>query len=458
MQQYQQGNPPSSFHPTAPSAPAGASSAGSGYAAPTPQSSDAGQSTSFGSAAGSAAPNAEHTISFPSPTAFSNEAGNGEGGHPFPGSQYQNNYPASAPATQTQKQAPANPAASLAGFGQQTSVFPQAAPGFSGNTSNSGSDNNSYQPGQFPAQPGPTGQPQSQQQPTSQQPDFFGAPAGYAAGNAGAATNYFPQPGHPQALNSGQYAPQSFGAGMTAGPAARAEHLSKVYGEGDAAVVALRDINLTFQQREFTAIMGPSGSGKSTLMHCMAGLDRASGGGAFVGDVNLSELTDKQTTALRRDRLGFIFQSFNLVPTLTAQENITLPSDVAGREVDQDWFNEVVTRLGLVDRLEHRPAELSGGQQQRVACARALVSRPELIFGDEPTGNLDSNSSREVLQILRDAVDYFQQTVVIVTHDPKAASYADRVVFLADGHIVAELREPNSDAVLAMMAQIEKRY
>lgn len=253
----------------------------------------------------------------------------------------------------------------------------------------------------------------------------------------------------------------SFSPGMTqtfpSTVAARAEHLSKIYGEGDAQVIALRDINLTFNQREFTAIMGPSGSGKSTLMHCMAGLDRASEGNAFLGDVNLTGLTDKQITALRRDRLGFIFQSFNLVPTLTARENITLPSDVAGKQVDQAWFDEVVHRLGIAERLEHRPAELSGGQQQRVACARALVSRPEIIFGDEPTGNLDSNSSREVLQILRSAVDEFQQTVVIVTHDPKAASYADRVIFLADGQIIAELREPTSEAVLAMMAEIEKR-
>ncbi|MDO4928974.1 MAG: ABC transporter ATP-binding protein [Corynebacterium sp.] len=230
-----------------------------------------------------------------------------------------------------------------------------------------------------------------------------------------------------------------------------------MYGEGDAQVVALRGINLSLNQREFTAIMGPSGSGKSTLMHCMAGLDRASEGNAYLGDVNLTGLTDKQITALRRDRLGFIFQSFNLVPTLTARENITLPSDVAGKQVEEAWFNEVVRRLGIADRLEHRPAELSGGQQQRVACARALVSRPEIIFGDEPTGNLDSNSSREVLQILRSAVNEFQQTVVIVTHDPKAASYADRVIFLADGHIIAELRDPTSEAVLEMMAEIEKR-
>ena len=224
--------------------------------------------------------------------------------------------------------------------------------------------------------------------------------------------------------------------------AARAVDLFKQYGSDDTAVVALDHVSIEFGKSEFTAIMGPSGSGKSTLMHTMAGLDSATSGSAFIGDTDMSALNDKDTTALRRDRLGFIFQSFNLVPTLTAAENITLPTDIAGKDVDKQWFEEVASRLGLAERLEHRPAELSGGQQQRVACARALVSRPEIIFGDEPTGNLDSNSSAEVLDILRTAVDKDDQTVVIVTHDAKAASYADRVVFLADGKLVNELHNP----------------
>ncbi|GAB2517266.1 Bacitracin export ATP-binding protein BceA [Corynebacterium atrinae] len=243
--------------------------------------------------------------------------------------------------------------------------------------------------------------------------------------------------------------------GETPPAAARAVGLFKQYGKDETSVTALDHVDVAFVKNQFTAIMGPSGSGKSTLMHCMAGLDSASGGSAFIGDTDLSQLRDKEMTALRRDRLGFIFQSFNLVPTLTAAENITLPSDIAGREVDQEWFEEITNRLGLADRLTHRPAELSGGQQQRVACARALVSRPEIIFGDEPTGNLDSNSSREVLDILRTAVDQDGQTVVIVTHDAKAASYADRVVFLADGRLVKELHQPGIDEILAYMAGIE---
>ncbi|MGD7003734.1 ABC transporter ATP-binding protein [Corynebacterium halotolerans] len=238
--------------------------------------------------------------------------------------------------------------------------------------------------------------------------------------------------------------------------AARAVNLRKQYGSGDTTVTALKDVNVDFVRNEFTAIMGPSGSGKSTLMHCMAGLDSATSGQAFIGDTDLSTLRDKEMTNLRRDRLGFIFQSFNLVPTLTAQENITLPTDIAGRKVDAGWFEQITSRLGLSQRLTHRPAELSGGQQQRVACARALVSRPEIIFGDEPTGNLDSNSSAEVLDILRTAVDQDGQTVVIVTHDAKAASYADRVIFLADGEIVNELRDPEIDQILATMAGIER--
>ncbi len=240
---------------------------------------------------------------------------------------------------------------------------------------------------------------------------------------------------------------------MTA--AARAVDLFKQYGQGDTAVTALDHVDVEFARNTFTAIMGPSGSGKSTLMHTMAGLDSATSGSAFIGDTDMSQLSDKDITALRRDRLGFIFQSFNLVPTLTAAENITLPSDIAGNKVDKEWFDEVTTRLGLSHRLNHRPAELSGGQQQRVACARALVSRPEIIFGDEPTGNLDSNSSAEVLDILRTAVDKDGQTVVIVTHDAKAASYADRVVFLADGRLVNELNNPTMESIHAVMAEIE---
>lgn len=243
--------------------------------------------------------------------------------------------------------------------------------------------------------------------------------------------------------------------GTTQPVAARAVDLRKSYGRGDTEVVALDGVNVEFHQGEFTAIMGPSGSGKSTLMHVMAGLDTATSGEAFVGETGLSSLSDKALTSLRRDRLGFIFQSFNLVPTLTAAENIELPTRIAGGKVDRQWFEEVTRRLGLAQRLDHRPAELSGGQQQRVACARALVSRPEIIFGDEPTGNLDSNSSREVLDILRTAVDEDDQTVVIVTHDARAASYADRVIFLRDGAIVDELRDPDMDAILNVMSGME---
>ncbi|MEX3558983.1 ABC transporter ATP-binding protein [Corynebacterium sp. LK2522] len=237
--------------------------------------------------------------------------------------------------------------------------------------------------------------------------------------------------------------------------AARAIELFKQYGQGETSVSALDHVTIDFRRQEFTAIMGPSGSGKSTLMHTMAGLDSATSGAALISDTDLSQLSDKEITALRRDRLGFIFQSFNLVPTLTAAENITLPVDIAGKKVDKAWFDEITTRLGLAQRLEHRPAELSGGQQQRVACARALVSRPEIIFGDEPTGNLDSNSSAEVLDILRTSVDQDGQTVVIVTHDAKAASYADRVVFLADGRLVHELEDPSMEAIHQIMAEIE---
>jgi putative ABC transport system ATP-binding protein len=237
--------------------------------------------------------------------------------------------------------------------------------------------------------------------------------------------------------------------------AARAIHVSKIYGSGDTQVRALDDISVDFARGEFTAIMGPSGSGKSTLMHCLAGLDNASAGSVTIGDTELVGLSDKNMTKLRRDRIGFVFQSFNLVPTLTAIENITLPMDIAGRNPNRQWLDSVIDTLGLRDRLSHRPSELSGGQQQRVACARALASQPEIIFGDEPTGNLDSRSSGEVMGILRNSVTQLHQTVVIVTHDPRAASYADRVVFLADGRIVDEMRAPTAASVLDRMKNLE---
>ncbi|MGB3697251.1 MAG: ABC transporter ATP-binding protein [Gordonia sp. (in: high G+C Gram-positive bacteria)] len=246
-------------------------------------------------------------------------------------------------------------------------------------------------------------------------------------------------------------------AGKHAMVAARADDVVKTYGSGDTLVHALRGVSIGFRAGEFTAIMGPSGSGKSTLMHCLAGLDTVSSGKVQIGDVELIGLSDKNMTKLRRDRIGFVFQAFNLVPTLTAEENITLPQGIAGRDVDREWFDTVVDRLGIRDRLSHRPSELSGGQQQRVACARALVGRPDIIFGDEPTGNLDSRSSGEVLAILRAATDEFNQTVVIVTHDPRAASYADRVVFLADGQIVRELQRPSADDVFEVMRTLDDR-
>ncbi|MEU1780955.1 MULTISPECIES: ABC transporter ATP-binding protein [Streptomyces] len=239
--------------------------------------------------------------------------------------------------------------------------------------------------------------------------------------------------------------------------AARATDLTKVYGQGETQVVALDAVSVDFRQAEFTAIMGPSGSGKSTLMHCMAGLDTVSGGSARIGDVELTGLNDKKLTRLRRDKIGFIFQAFNLLPTLTALENITLPMDIAGRKPDQQWLNMVVDTVGLSGRLKHRPNQLSGGQQQRVAVARALAGRPEIMFADEPTGNLDSRSGAEVLGFLRNSVRELGQTVVMVTHDPVAASYADRVVFLADGRIVDEMREPTADAVLDRMKRFDAK-
>jgi len=237
-------------------------------------------------------------------------------------------------------------------------------------------------------------------------------------------------------------------------PAARGVDLVKIYGEGDATVRALSGVSVEFAHGQFSAIMGPSGSGKSTLMHCMAGLDAITSGQVFVGDTELTGLNDKELTRLRRDKIGFIFQAYNLVPTLTAVENITLPIDIAGRKPDQAWVDRLIDTVGLRDRLSHRPSELSGGQQQRVAAARALASRPDIVFADEPTGNLDSRTGAEVLGFLRSSVAEFGQTVVMVTHDPVAASYAERVVFLADGAVVDEMSGPTAARVLDRMKQL----
>jgi putative ABC transport system ATP-binding protein len=231
-------------------------------------------------------------------------------------------------------------------------------------------------------------------------------------------------------------------------PAAQAVDLHKTYGAGQTRVEALSGVNVTFQRGRFSAVMGPSGSGKSTLMHCMAGLDRPTSGQAFVGGADLGRMDDARLTQLRRDRIGFVFQSFNLVPTLTAEENITLPADLAGTRVDREWFDYLVKRLGIANRLPHRPTELSGGQQQRVACARAMIRRPELIFADEPTGNLDSNASVEMLEFLRQSVSELGQSIVMVTHDPRSAVYSDVVYFLADGTVVDQLHGPTADSVL----------
>ncbi|CAL9512780.1 ABC transporter ATP-binding protein [Streptomyces sp. JH002] len=243
----------------------------------------------------------------------------------------------------------------------------------------------------------------------------------------------------------------------TGSAAARATDLTKIYGEGETKVVALDHVSVEFRAAEFTAIMGPSGSGKSTLMHCMAGLDSISAGSARIGDTELTGLKDKKLTQLRRDRIGFIFQAFNLLPTLNALENIRLPMDIAGRKPDQEWLDRVIETVGLSGRLKHRPAQLSGGQQQRVAVARALASKPDIIFGDEPTGNLDSRAGAEVLGFLRNSVRELGQTVVIVTHDPVAAAYADRVVFLADGRIVHDMADPTAERVLEHMKQYDAR-
>jgi putative ABC transport system ATP-binding protein len=237
-------------------------------------------------------------------------------------------------------------------------------------------------------------------------------------------------------------------------PAAHAMELVKTYGTDDAVVQALDGITVEFERGQFTAVMGPSGSGKSTLMHCMAGLDNPTSGRTFVGDQEIGLLDDAGLTQMRRDRIGFVFQSFNLVPTLTASENITLPADLAGKKVDRAWFDYLVEQLGIGDRLSHRPNELSGGQQQRAACARALIGRPDLVFADEPTGNLDSNSSADVLGFLRRSVTEFNQSIVMVTHDPRGAAFADRVVFLADGRVVGELASPTADLVLEQMKQL----
>jgi putative ABC transport system ATP-binding protein len=236
--------------------------------------------------------------------------------------------------------------------------------------------------------------------------------------------------------------------------AARAVDVVKVFGEGPTAVRALDGVSVDFPSGRFTAIMGPSGSGKSTFMHCLAGLDKVTSGKVYIGDAELDSLSDKQLTLLRRKRVGFIFQAFNLLPTLTAAENIELPMALAGDKPDRNWVDRVIDAVGLRDRLSHRPAELSGGQQQRVAAARALASSPSIVFADEPTGNLDSNASAELLGFLRRSVDEFGQTIVMVTHDPVAASHADHVLFLKDGKVVDEMRDPTADGVLDMMKKL----
>jgi putative ABC transport system ATP-binding protein len=240
-------------------------------------------------------------------------------------------------------------------------------------------------------------------------------------------------------------------AGVGHKPAARTQDAVKVYGRGQTEVRALDGVSVEFIAGRFTAIMGPSGSGKSTLLHCAAGLDSLTSGQAFIGDSDLSTLNDQRLTILRRDRVGFIFQAYNLVPAISAAENIMLPLLLAGRQGDRAWIDQIITTMGIADRLGHRPDEMSGGQQQRVAVARALASRPEIIFADEPTGNLDSRAGAEVLRFLRQAVDDMGQTIVMVTHDPLAASYADRIVFLADGRIVDEMHQPTAERVLERM-------
>jgi putative ABC transport system ATP-binding protein len=233
--------------------------------------------------------------------------------------------------------------------------------------------------------------------------------------------------------------------------AARAVGISKVYGRGETAVTALDDVDLDFAAGRFTAVMGPSGSGKSTLLHCAAGLDRVTSGEVWIGDTELGRLSERQLTILRRERIGFVFQAYNLLATLTAAENIALPLAIAGRKPDSTWFDQVVDAIGLRARLGHRPSEMSGGEQQRVAGARALVSKPTIVFADEPTGNLDSKSGAELLRFMRRSVDEFGQTIVMVTHDPTAAAYADRVVFLGDGRVVDDMFDPTAERVLDRM-------
>jgi putative ABC transport system ATP-binding protein len=242
---------------------------------------------------------------------------------------------------------------------------------------------------------------------------------------------------------------------LTRAPAAaQAIDLVKTYGVGQAEIHALAGVSVSFEKGQFTAVMGPSGSGKSTLMHCMAGLDVPTSGHAYVGKQDVSQLDDAGLTELRRDHIGFIFQSYNLIPTLTARENVVLPAELAGTKVDGEWFDHLVGQLHIGDRLAHRPSEMSGGQQQRVACARALIGRPDLIVADEPTGNLDSNASAELLTFLRQSVGEFGQSIVMVTHDAHGAAYADRVVFLADGQVVGDLADPTADSVLERMKQL----
>lgn len=242
---------------------------------------------------------------------------------------------------------------------------------------------------------------------------------------------------------------------MNQSPAARAIEATKIYGEGTAEVRALDGISLDIERGRFTAIMGPSGSGKSTLLHCLAGLDDLTTGSILIGDIDLGSLDDDELTRLRRDRIGFIFQAFNLVPTLNAVENITLPVAIAGKRAEPEWLDTVVTTLDLADRLSHRPSQLSGGQQQRVAAARALITRPDLIFADEPSGNLDSRSGGQLLDFLRKAVDQFGQTIVMVTHDANAAAFADRIVFLADGKVIDEMFEPTVASILERLKHLE---
>ncbi|MEU1621154.1 ABC transporter ATP-binding protein [Streptomyces sp. NPDC008238] len=250
-------------------------------------------------------------------------------------------------------------------------------------------------------------------------------------------------------------AAESEGIEAGAGAAARATALTKSYGTGETRVVALDAVDVEIARGRFTAVMGPSGSGKSTLMHCLAGLDSVTSGRVWIGGTEITRLAERELTRLRRDQVGFVFQAFNLLPTLTAAENITLPMDIAGRRPDREWVDRVIDTLGLRDRLGHRPAQLSGGQQQRVACARALASRPQLIFADEPTGNLDSQAGAEVLGFLREAVDALGQTVVMVTHDPTAAAWSDLVLYLADGRIVDEMHEPTADGVLERLKRFD---